>query len=61
MAVGTTLVDMYAGLGSQDDARKVFDMLSEPNIRFVGALISGSDQQGHGHWALGLYFQYVPE
>ena len=55
LAVGTTLVDMYARLGSLDDAQKVFDTLSNPSIISWGALISGYVQQGHGLLALGLY------
>ncbi|MCO5611577.1 hypothetical protein L7F22_065830 [Adiantum nelumboides] len=45
LAVGNTIVDMYAKCGSMKEAHKVFSKLSHPNVVSWGALITGCVQQ----------------
>lgn len=53
--VGSTLVDMYAKCGNLEDAHKVFDSLSDPDVVTWGAIIVGYAQHGHGERVLELF------
>eukprot|EP01018_Ginkgo_biloba_P001960 Gb_38297 [translate_table: standard] len=44
---GIALIDMYAKFGSMDDARKVFDNITEINAILYTALIAGYMQNGY--------------
>lgn len=55
LAVGNTLVDMYAKCGSTQEAHKVFDCLPTHNIVSWGAMITGYVQQEHMSVALKLF------
>ncbi|KAM2407276.1 hypothetical protein ACFX1X_026484 [Malus domestica] len=52
VALGTTLVDMYAKCGSIDDALEVFRKLPEKDVMTWTALISGFAMCGQGRKAL---------
>eukprot|EP00250_Pteridium_aquilinum_P017749 c23767_g2_i2 orf=883-2640(+) len=54
-AVVNTLIDMYAKLGSLDEAQKLFDMLLTRDIVSFGAMITGYTLCGHGSLALKLF------
>eukprot|EP01018_Ginkgo_biloba_P036876 Gb_04828 [translate_table: standard] len=53
--VGSALVDMYAKCQCLDDARNVFDHLSERDVITWSGMISVYAQQGHGEEALKLF------
>ncbi|KAH7420584.1 hypothetical protein KP509_13G013300 [Ceratopteris richardii] len=55
VALGNTLVDMYAKCGRLDDACRVFDRLTIKDVVSWGALITGYTQQDNGFAALELY------
>lgn len=57
VAIGNTMVDLYARSGSLDEARMVFDALSARNVVSCGAMIAGYAQFGQGHLALELFKQ----
>jgi pentatricopeptide repeat protein len=52
LAVGNTLIDMYAKFGLLPKARKVFDELPSRNIVSWTALIAGYTEHGYGDEAL---------
>eukprot|EP00250_Pteridium_aquilinum_P017780 c23781_g5_i2 orf=1-1368(-) len=52
VAIGNTLIDMYAKCGGLDEARGVFDCLQEPSIVSYGSMISGYANNGLGFQAL---------
>lgn len=53
--VCNTLIRMYGKCGSIEDARKVFDGLSEPNVVSWNAMLAAYVQQGLGLHAIQLY------
>ncbi|KAJ7298442.1 hypothetical protein O6H91_Y582200 [Diphasiastrum complanatum] len=53
--VGSTLVDMYAKCGCIEDARELFNNMSEPNVVSWTAMIAGYAQNGLGKESLALY------
>eukprot|EP01018_Ginkgo_biloba_P030656 Gb_29990 [translate_table: standard] len=55
--VGTTLVDMYAKCGSIENARQIFDLMTERNVVSWSAMISGYVQNGRDNEALRLFHQ----
>eukprot|EP01018_Ginkgo_biloba_P024556 Gb_08560 [translate_table: standard] len=57
--VGGALIDMYAKCRSIEDARLVFDLMSERDLISCTAMITGYTQQQHGHdeEALSLYYE----
>lgn len=55
VVVGSTLVDMYSKCGSLEEARGVFDTLSNRNTVSWGAMITGYAQHGQGLSALELF------
>ncbi|KAJ7540216.1 hypothetical protein O6H91_10G005600 [Diphasiastrum complanatum] len=57
VVVGSTLVDMYAKCGCTEDARELFDNMSERNVVSWTAMIAGYAQNGLGKDALALYEQ----
>ncbi|KAJ7520278.1 hypothetical protein O6H91_20G076300 [Diphasiastrum complanatum] len=59
--VGSTLVDMYAKCGCTDDARELFNNMSERNVVSWNAMIGGYAQNGLGKEALALYEQMKQE
>ncbi|KAJ7542118.1 hypothetical protein O6H91_10G090800 [Diphasiastrum complanatum] len=59
--VGSTLVDMYAKCGCTDDARELFNNMSERNVVSWNAMIAGYAQNGLGKEALALYKQMKQE
>ncbi|KAJ7278093.1 hypothetical protein O6H91_06G050200 [Diphasiastrum complanatum] len=59
--VGSTLVDMYAKCGCTDDARELFNNMSERNVVSWSAMIAGYAQNGLGKEALALYEQMKQE
>ena len=61
VALGTTLLDMYAKCGMIEKARSVFHELPVRNVVSYGALISGYAQHGRGHEALNFYMQMQNE
>eukprot|EP01018_Ginkgo_biloba_P017192 Gb_07106 [translate_table: standard] len=58
--LASALVGMYVKCGSIEDARKVFDKMSERNVVVWNAMIAGYAQNGHVDEALKL-FQKMPE
>jgi pentatricopeptide repeat protein len=52
---GSALVDMYVKCGNMEDARQVFDEISERNVVMYTALIAGYVQHGQGREALQLF------
>eukprot|EP01018_Ginkgo_biloba_P028363 Gb_34253 [translate_table: standard] len=58
--VGSALVDMYVKCGGLENARTVFDKMSERDVVSWNAMISGYAQGGHVDEALKL-FQNMPE
>ena len=44
--IGSSLIDMYAQCGSLNEARKVFDGLSQPDIVLWGSIIGAYAEQG---------------
>ncbi|KAJ7522179.1 hypothetical protein O6H91_19G086300 [Diphasiastrum complanatum] len=61
VVVGSTLVDMYAKCGCTEDARELFDNMSERNVVSWTAMIAGYAQNGLGKDALALYEQMKQE
>ncbi|KAJ7540213.1 hypothetical protein O6H91_10G005500 [Diphasiastrum complanatum] len=61
VVVGSTLVDMYAKCGCTEDARELFDNMSERNVVSWNAMIAGYAQNGLGKEALDLYEQMKQE
>ncbi|KAJ7564253.1 hypothetical protein O6H91_02G009700 [Diphasiastrum complanatum] len=59
--VGNTLVDMYAKCGCTEDARELFDNMSERDVVSWSAMIAGYAQNGLGKEALALYEQMQRE
>ncbi|KAJ7298413.1 hypothetical protein O6H91_Y582700 [Diphasiastrum complanatum] len=59
--VGSTLVNMYAKCGCTEDARELFDNMSERNVVSWNAMIAGYAQNGLGKEALALYEQMKQE
>eukprot|EP01018_Ginkgo_biloba_P012288 Gb_00683 [translate_table: standard] len=55
--VGSALVDMYAKCGCIEEAREVFDKMSERNAVTWNAMISGYAQHGQGKEALYIFEQ----
>eukprot|EP01018_Ginkgo_biloba_P018986 Gb_02562 [translate_table: standard] len=52
--VGTALIDMYAKCGSIEDARQVFDKVSQKNVVLWTAIIAGYAMHGYGEETLAL-------
>ncbi|KAJ7569689.1 hypothetical protein O6H91_01G088800 [Diphasiastrum complanatum] len=61
VVVGSTLVDMYAKCGCTEDARELFDNMSERDVVSWNAMIAGYAQNGLGKEALALYEQMKQE
>ncbi|KAJ7528360.1 hypothetical protein O6H91_15G000200 [Diphasiastrum complanatum] len=61
VVVGSTLVNMYAKCGCTEDARELFDNLSERDVVSWNAMIAGYAQNGLGKEALALYEQMKQE
>ncbi|KAJ7513567.1 hypothetical protein O6H91_23G004900 [Diphasiastrum complanatum] len=61
VVVGSTLVNMYAKCGCTQDARELFDNMSERNVVSWNAMIVGYAQNGLGKEALALYEQMKQE
>ncbi|KAJ7540196.1 hypothetical protein O6H91_10G005000 [Diphasiastrum complanatum] len=61
VVVGSTLVDMYAKCGCTEDARELFDNMSERNVVSWNAMIAGYAQNGLGKEALALFEQMKQE
>ncbi|KAJ7540077.1 hypothetical protein O6H91_10G001000 [Diphasiastrum complanatum] len=61
VVVGSTLVDMYAKCGCTEDARELFDNMSERNVVSWNAMIAGYAQNGLGKDALALFEQMQRE
>ncbi|KAJ7540625.1 hypothetical protein O6H91_10G023400 [Diphasiastrum complanatum] len=59
--VGSTLVDMYAKCGCTEDARELFNNMSERNVVSWTAMIAGYAQNGLGKEALALFEQMQRE
>eukprot|EP01018_Ginkgo_biloba_P009223 Gb_41641 [translate_table: standard] len=53
--VSSCLVDLYAKCGILEDARIMFDKMSERNVVSWNAVIAGYAQKGHGDEALHLF------
>eukprot|EP01018_Ginkgo_biloba_P035432 Gb_20153 [translate_table: standard] len=58
--VGSSLLDMYAKCGFIENARDVFDKMSQIDVVSCTAIIAGYAQQGHHEEALKLFYQ-LPE
>eukprot|EP01018_Ginkgo_biloba_P024547 Gb_02194 [translate_table: standard] len=58
--VGSALIDMYTKCGSIENARKVFDKMSERDVVLWTAIIAGYAQNGYVDEALHL-FQKMPQ
>ncbi|KAJ7549908.1 hypothetical protein O6H91_07G074400 [Diphasiastrum complanatum] len=61
VVVGSTLVDMYAKCGCTEDARELFDNMSERNVVSWTAMIAGYAQNGLAQEALALFEQMQKE
>ncbi|KAJ7297946.1 hypothetical protein O6H91_10G005100 [Diphasiastrum complanatum] len=61
VVVGRTLVDMYGKCGCTEDARELFDSMSERDVVSWTAMIAGYAQNGLGKDALALYEQMKQE
>ncbi|KAK1429736.1 hypothetical protein QVD17_11954 [Tagetes erecta] len=57
--VSTALIDMYAKCGSINEARQVFDTLTQKNPVTWNAMISGYGLHGHAHEALKIFNKMV--
>jgi len=55
--VGNTLVTMYAKCGILENARHLFDNMSEQNVVSWNSMIACYAQHGHGQEAIGLFEQ----
>eukprot|EP01018_Ginkgo_biloba_P040732 Gb_28666 [translate_table: standard] len=58
--VGNALVDMYAKFGDLENARKLFDRMSQRDVVSWTVMIAGFAQNGHVEEAL-KFFQKMPE
>ncbi|KAJ7517800.1 hypothetical protein O6H91_21G040600 [Diphasiastrum complanatum] len=61
VVVGNTLVDMYSKCGCPEDARELFNIMSERNVVSWNAMIAGYTQNGFGEEALAIYEQMKQE
>ncbi|KAJ7205384.1 hypothetical protein O6H91_Y485300 [Diphasiastrum complanatum] len=61
VVVASSLVDMYAKCGCTEDARELFDNMSERDVVSWSAMIAGYAQKGLGKEALALYEQMKQE
>eukprot|EP01018_Ginkgo_biloba_P037423 Gb_09406 [translate_table: standard] len=61
VSVETSLVDMYSKCGMTEDARHVFDKMSNRNVVTWTAMISGYIQNGYADEALILFHQMQQE
>ncbi|KAJ7289005.1 hypothetical protein O6H91_Y307500 [Diphasiastrum complanatum] len=61
LIIGNTLVDMYAKCGCTEDARELFNNMSERDVVSWTAMIAGYAQNGLGKEALALYEQMKQE
>ncbi|KAJ7571470.1 hypothetical protein O6H91_01G164100 [Diphasiastrum complanatum] len=59
--MGSTLVDMYSKCGCTEDARELFDNMSERDVVSWTAMIAGYARNGLGKEALALYEQMRQE
>ncbi|KAJ7555027.1 hypothetical protein O6H91_05G019100 [Diphasiastrum complanatum] len=59
--LGNTLVDMYAKCGRTEDARQLFNNMSERDVVSWNAMITGYAQNGLGKEALALFEQMQTE
>ncbi|XP_057840114.2 pentatricopeptide repeat-containing protein At2g13600 [Cryptomeria japonica] len=59
VCVGSAIIDMYARCGSLDDARQVFNQMSEQNLISWTTMICGYAQNGRGIQALKLFEEMV--
>ncbi|KAJ7536443.1 hypothetical protein O6H91_12G069800 [Diphasiastrum complanatum] len=59
--IGSTLVDMYAKCGCLEDARELFNNMSQRNVVSWNVMIAGYAQNGLGKEALALYDQMQQE
>lgn len=59
VVVGNALIDLFAKCGNLNDARKVFDKMSQKDVISWSTLISGYTQQGFNKEALELYWQML--
>ncbi|XP_027072313.1 pentatricopeptide repeat-containing protein At4g30700-like [Coffea arabica] len=57
--VSTALVDMYAKSGSIEEARRLFNAMTEKNDVTWNAMISGYGLHGHGHQAISLFHEML--
>ncbi|KAH6554772.1 hypothetical protein KP509_1Z307800 [Ceratopteris richardii] len=55
ISVCGSLIDMYSGCGSLEEALFLFNSVSDPSIVLWGAMISGCVQHGHDLLALDLF------
>eukprot|EP01018_Ginkgo_biloba_P019097 Gb_21401 [translate_table: standard] len=53
--VGSALVDMYAKCGSLDNARQVFDKISQKDVISYNAMVAGYSQNGYDDEAFKLF------
>ncbi|XP_057858010.2 pentatricopeptide repeat-containing protein At3g12770 [Cryptomeria japonica] len=60
-SVGVSVISMYAKCGRVDDARQVFDNISERNVVSWNAMISGYVWNGRANEALEVYHQMQKE
>ncbi|KAJ7536437.1 hypothetical protein O6H91_12G069700 [Diphasiastrum complanatum] len=61
VVIGSTLVDMYAKCGCLEDARELFNSMSERNVISWNVMITGYAQNGFCKEALALYEQMQQE
>eukprot|EP01018_Ginkgo_biloba_P017565 Gb_32051 [translate_table: standard] len=61
IVLGSALVDMYAKCGSIEDARQVFDKMSERNVVSWTAIITGYGKHGRGKEVFQLFEQMQQE
>eukprot|EP00250_Pteridium_aquilinum_P017779 c23781_g5_i1 orf=119-2311(-) len=61
VAIGNTLIDMYAKCGSPELGRRVFDKLPERNVVVWTSMIAGYVQHGHNEEAMKLFWQMERE
>lgn len=61
VALGSSLIDMYAKCGSMEEAKKLFERLPKRNVVSWGALVGGFSNQGHDLIVFDLYEQMQQE
>jgi pentatricopeptide repeat protein len=61
IVVATALVDMYAKCGSIDNARQLFDEISDKNVVSWNTMIAAYGMHGYGEEALALFDVMQPE